>query len=235
MEPDFYRTTSLNDAINKTGLSLPSNINQFPSDVKAYIYLRIITAAINSDNGTDMFTAEKARCYPFDNYEVQYGASFPYWNFGTTHFYCGSRIGLKSYAAAEYCINNFGEYWQQLVASSNVSMSLPSNIESLLPDVQAYIRLRISAASINGANGGGTYFPCFYISSGKPEDIVGIRKTSGGEAEYQNRIRVANFSFGSVIESSVSLTNLGLRGNASAETSANNNLQLWKQLVGVVL
>ena len=235
MEPDFYRTTSLNDAINKTGLSLPSNINQFPSDVKAYIYLRIITAAINSDNGTDMFTAEKARCYPFDNYAVQYGASFPYWNFGTTHFYCGSRIGLKSYAAAEYCINNFREYWQQLVASSHVPMSLPSNIESLLPDVQAYIRLRISAASINGANGGGTYFPCFYISSGKPKDIVGIRKTSGGEAEYQNRIRVANFSFGSVIESSVSLTNLGLRGNASTKTSTNNNLQLWKQLVGVVL
>lgn len=235
MEQDFYKTTSLNDAINKTGLSLPSNINQFPSDVKAYIYLRIITAAINSDNGTDMFTAEKARCYPFGNYTYQCAVSFPYWNSGTTHFYCGSRIGLKSDVAAEYCINNFREYWQQLVASSNVSMSLPSNIESLLPDVQAYIRLRISAASINGANGGGTYFPCFRISSGEPEDIVGIRKKSGGEAKYQNRIRVANFSFCSVIKRSDSLTNLGLLGNASAETSANNNFELWKQLVGVVL
>ena len=243
---DFYRPLTLQQAIDRTGLTLPSNFNSFPSDVQAYIKLRIISAAINNDNGTAMFTAEKHSVWPMLGGGVNFGSSFPYWNYGTTHYYCGSRIGLRGYARAKYCADTFGDYWSELIEENNTSMSLPSNIDSLMPDVQAYIRLRISAKNLNGANGGGTYFPCFLLSSGIPDDIVGIRQRSGGETAYLNRIQNCNWSFLSVIESDCSLTNIGLQrenlvyyedyedDEVVKGGSAIENLTLWKKLVGVV-
>lgn len=230
---------TLQQAVDSTGLTLPSNIDNFPLDVQAYIKLRIITAAFNDDNGLDMFTAEKYGAYPGPTFDVG-GCSFPYWNYGNTPFYCGARIGLQPKTDIEWrnlqrCGARFSDLWTQLWTANNVSMALPSNISDLLPDVQAYIRLRISATSLNSANGGGVFFPCFSISSGQPEDIVGIRKKTGGEEIYQNRIRVANWAFMGVIESAYSLRNLGLKTEALANTSASNNEQLWKQLVGIVI
>lgn len=232
---------TLQQAIGYIGLALPDNIGNFPSDVQAYIKLRIITAAFNDDKGLDMFTAEKDVAYPIfggDYYDV--GHSFPYWNCGNTPFYCGSRIGLQrksdiGWINIELCAERFRDLWTQLHTANNVSMSLPSNISSLLPDVQAYIRLRIHAASLNNANGGGVYFPYFSISSGTPEDIIGIRRKTNGETIYQNRIRVANFAFKGVINSACSLRNLGLKTAALANTSASNYEQLWKQLVGIII
>ncbi len=233
--------STLQQAVDYTGLTLPSNIDSFPLDVQAYIKLRIITAAFNDDNGLDMFTAEKYGTYPFPggDYFVG-GSSFPYWNYGNTPFYCGARIGIQpktdiGWRNLARCAERFSDLWNQLRTANSVSMSLPSNISSLLPDVQAYIRLRISAASLNSENGGGIFFPCFSISSGLPEDIIGIRKKTGGETIYQNRIRVANWGFMGVIESTCSLRNLGLKTEALAKTSANNNEQLWKQLVGIIV
>lgn len=213
--------STFEQALTYTGMTLPSNFDSFPADVQAYYKLRIITSAFNDDNGTDKLTAEKAVGYPCidDNgicSEEHVNALFPYWNFELTRSYCGSRIGVKydHERKWDYVINcglQFAYLWRTLSTKNISDFALPSNINDFPSDVQAYIKLRLFCRSLNGGNVcGNGYFPVFSLSSGPAEDIVGIRKYSGGEAAYQSRIRTAQARLFTTTQNDKSLINLSL-------------------------
>ncbi len=209
--------TSLQDAIRYTGVSLPYNYNSFPADVRAYIALRIINSAIDQEE-VDSITIENGACYPLFNESgklCRFGefSTYPGGEFLLT-FYCASKIYLKTLEGAKYCASNFKDYWLQLVTENSIEMSLPSNIESLLPDVQTYIRLRIASRNLNGG-GGGNFFPFIDFKHDSPQ----VTKWAF--------LNVPN-TFGYM-----SLTNLGLRTKELAQTSANTQESLWKQFAGI--
>ena len=236
MDVDYEVVASINDAIRITGFSLPSNIDSFPSDVKAYIYLRFISAAINKlrgDYGTGVFTAEKQYCYPLLDADMNVGASFPYWNGGLTRFWCGARIAVLSVGAARYCRSQFREYWEQLTIPNNTPMSEPSNIGELLPDIQAYIRLRIAAHGLNGSTGGGMYFPAFWIDISSNTDMNSIMNYH--PEQFETMIRNISCKFFEVVTEEKSLINIGLNSEAKAAAAASANELLWKKLIGIVV
>lgn len=68
--PIWDRIKTVEDAIAYTGMSLPDNIDELPTDVQAFLKLRIVTAAYNELKKDELdkfpkFTTDEYRYYPW--------------------------------------------------------------------------------------------------------------------------------------------------------------------------
>ena len=68
--PIWDRIKTVEDAIAYTGMTLPDNIDELPTDVQAFLKLRIVTAAYNELKKDELdkfplFTTDEYRYYPW--------------------------------------------------------------------------------------------------------------------------------------------------------------------------